>query len=83
MNETKKKAQHRSTAPNRITTTYLNRIESICLIYFLVFAILFIGGYYIHNTPLTFLGLGFGVSGAFIQIDITLSKKKYKQEGEK
>ena len=82
MREIKRKAQHRSTAPK--PQSHLNRIERICLAFFGMFLILFLGGYYIHNTPITFLGLGIGFAGFVIQTDINLHENnKYKQEGEK
>ena len=74
MRREKEKAQHRGTAPNH-THHDINRVEKICLIFFAIFVVLYIGGYYLHNDPMTFLGLGIGVAGFVIQTDINLSEE--------
>lgn len=74
MTEKRKKAQRQSSAPKKNTNTNNNEIENICLALFGAFLILFIGGYYIHNIPMTYLGLGLGLAGGIIQTHINLSE---------
>ena len=50
------------------THRYLNRIQNTCLFLFAAFVILFIGGIYIHNDPVTYLGLGVGAAGFVLQV---------------
>ena len=73
MSEKRKKAQTES-APKKNTNTNYNGIENICLVLFVAFLILFIGGYYIHNNPMTFLGLGIGFAGMVIQLHLNFSE---------
>ena len=72
MTEKRKKAQAKP-APKKNTNTNYTQIENICLALFGAFLILFIGGYYIHNIPMTYLGLGLGLAGGIIQTHINLS----------
>lgn len=72
----RKKAQDKP-APKKNTNTYYNEIENICLALFGAFLLLFIGGYYIHNQPMSFLGLGLGFAGMIIQVHLNLSKEKW------
>ena len=74
MTEKRKKAQRQSSAPKKNTNTNNNEIENICLALFGAFLVLFIGGYYIHNQPMSFLGLGIGFSGMVIQVHLNLSE---------
>ena len=73
MSEKRKKAQTES-APKKNTNTNYSRIENICLVFAVTFLILFIGGYYIHNEPMTFLGLGIGFAGMVIQLHLNFSE---------
>ena len=74
MTEKRKKAQRQSSAPKKNTKSYYNEIENICLALFGAFLLLFIGGYYIHNQPMSFLGLGLGFAGMIIQVHLNLSE---------
>lgn len=76
MTEKRKKAQRQSSAPKKNTKSNYNEIENICLALFGAFLLLFIGGYYIHNQPMAFLGLGIGFSGMVIQVHLNLSEDK-------
>ena len=69
----RKKAQAKP-APKKNTNTNYTQIENRCLALFGAFLILFIGGYYIHNIPMTYLGLGLGLAGGIIQTHINLSE---------
>lgn len=60
---------------NSHTHTYLNRIENACLLLFTAFLALFIGGYIIHNEPMTYLGLGLGIAGIIIQTIINTEEE--------
>lgn len=75
----KKRKGTGSPAPNH-THIYLNKVENICLCLFMAFVILFIGGNYIQNDPMTYLGLGLGVAGFFIQTHINLNKEDDYEE---
>lgn len=57
------------------THTYLNRIENACLLLFTAFLALFIGGYILHNEPMTYLGLGLGIAGIIIQTIINTEEE--------
>ena len=72
----KKKAQARRPAP--ISTRYrdITRIENICLMFFAIFLILFIWGYYIKNNSMMFLGAGLGLAASTIQVHINLSNEE-------
>ena len=72
----KKKAQARRPAP--IPTRYIdiNKIENICLMFFVIFLILFIWGYYIKNNSMMFLGAGLGLAASTIQVHINLSNEE-------
>lgn len=70
----KRKGTGNKPAPIR-THTYLNRIENACLLLFTAFLALFIGGYYFHNEPMTYLGLGLGIAGALIQTTINIEEE--------
>lgn len=71
--QSNKKGTGKKPAPH--THTNLNTIENICLMLFGAFLILFIGGYYIHNEPMTYLGLGLGLAGFVIQIKLNLEEE--------
>ena len=73
MTEKRKKAQTKS-APKKNTNNNYNGVENICLALFGAFLILFIGGTYIHNEPMAFLGLGLGLAGMTIQVHLNLSE---------
>lgn len=62
------------TAPNN-THSYLNKVENNCLMLFIAFLSVFIGGYYFHNEPMTYLGLGLGIAGALIQTTINIEEE--------
>lgn len=70
----KRKGTGKRPAPNH-THTNLTIIENTCLMFFITFLILFIGGYYIHNDAMTYLGLGIGIAGFTIQTHINLNKE--------
>lgn len=71
----RKKRKGTGHRPAPSTHTYLNKVENICLCLFMAFVILFLGGYYIHNEPMTYLGLGIGIAGFTIQTHINLNKE--------
>ena len=73
MTKKRKKAQIES-APKKNTNTNYNGIENICLALFGAFLILFIGGNYIHNEPMSYLGLGLGFAGMMVQVHLNLSE---------
>ena len=73
MNKQTKKAHRRSDAPAH--QTHHIKVEDICLILFGLFCILFIGGYYINNVPLTYLGIGLGFAAFVIQVHLNLSEE--------
>ena len=76
MTDKKKKAQARRPAP--IPTRYrdITKIENICLMFFVIFLILFIWGYYIKNNSIMFLGAGIGLAAFTIQVHINLSNEE-------
>lgn len=74
MTEKRKKAQRQSSAPLKNTNNNYNEVETICLALFGAFLLLFIGGYYIHNEPMSYLGLGLGFAGMIVQVHLNLSE---------
>lgn len=75
----KRKGTDYKSAPNH-KHSYLIKVENTCLCLFIAFVILFIGGYYIHNEPMTYLGLGIGIAGFTIQTHINLNKEDDYEE---
>ena len=57
------------------TQSYLNKIENTCLLFGVIFLILFLGGYYTGNQPMEYLGLGIGVSSMIIQTKINMREE--------
>lgn len=73
------KKNKKGTAPRRkqhpTNQNHFNRIENICLVFAVTFLILFIGGNFLNNEPMTFLGAGIGFAGMVIQLDINFSEE--------
>ena len=74
MTTRKRKGTGKRPAPNH-THIYLIKVEKLCLIFFIVFLFLFLGGYRLGNQPMEFIGLGIGVTASLIQAHINLKEE--------
>lgn len=72
-NKKRKGTGHRP-APNH-THTYLTKVEKLCLFLFVIFVIMFLGGYRLGNQPMEFIGLGIGVTTCLVQAHINLEEE--------
>lgn len=70
----KRKGTGKRPAPNH-THTYLTKVEKLCLFLFVIFVIMFLGGYRLGNQPMEFIGLGIGVTACLVQAHINLEEE--------
>lgn len=68
-----KKGTGKKPAPH--THTNLTKVEKLCLMFFGLFLIMFLGGYKLGNQPMEFIGLGIGVTASLVQVYINLEEE--------
>ena len=73
MKDKKKGIAHKK--DNTQTHIHYSKIEKICLLLFVIFVIMFLGGYRLGNQPMKFIGLGIGVTTCLVQAHINLEEE--------